>query len=78
MDEDDDDEKDSDKDENEDELRDDWVSVIYTINIIIKESELKAEDLRVSFKMGKLKLIGKVDVAEDIDVDQGTKKMAEV
>jgi hypothetical protein len=52
-----------DSDDSEDEkkneaVRDDWVSVIYTVNIIMKEKEVEAADLRISFKMGTLKLIG--------------------
>lgn len=68
----------SDEDEKDEPVRDDWVSVIYTVNIIMKEADMKAADLRVSFKMGKLKLIGQVDTVKDDKVDEATKKIAEV
>ena len=73
-----DDSDDSEEDKKDEPVREDWVSVIYTVNIIMKESDFKADDLRISFKMGILKLIGQVETVEDKMVSLSMKKLAEV
>ena len=60
---------DSDEEKKVEVVKDDWVSVIYTVNILLKESEIQAKDFRAQFKMGRLNLIGQVDFVKDDSVD---------
>lgn len=73
-----DDDEESQDEEEEEKIPENWTQVKYFMNILLTEEQLQANDLKITFKVGKIRLIGKVESQKDTEFEAQTRQLAQV